>query len=134
MDEAVRRVSRADAGGIAVFIGTVRDHNLGRPVQLLEYQAYASMAVKEMERIAIELEDEIPGTRLCVFHRVGALSIGDVAVICAASAAHREQAFQACRELIDRVKQRVPIWKREHDPSGSSWIGWEDARVPGAAL
>ncbi len=134
VDEAVRRVSRADAGGIAVFIGTVRDHNLGRPVQLLEYQAYASMAVKEMERIAIELEDEIPGTRLCVFHRVGALSIGDVAVICAASAAHREQAFQACRELIDRVKQRVPIWKREHDPSGSSWIGWEDARVPGAAL
>ncbi len=132
VDEAVRRVSRADAGGIAVFIGTVRDHNLGRPVQLLEYQAYASMAVKEMERIAIELEDEIPGTRLCVFHRVGALSIGDVAVICAASAAHREQAFRACRELIDRVKQRVPIWKREHDPSGSSWIGWEDARLPGS--
>jgi molybdopterin synthase catalytic subunit len=56
--------------------------------------------------------------------------VGDVAVICAASAAHREQAFHACRQLIDRVKQRVPIWKREHDPTGSSWIGWEDARAP----
>jgi cyclic pyranopterin phosphate synthase len=130
VDEAVRRVARSDAGGISVFIGTVRDHNQGHPVRLLEYQAYASMAVKEMERIAIELEDEIPGTRLSVFHRVGSLVVGDVAVICAASAAHREQAFLACRQLIERVKQRVPIWKREHDPTGSSWIGWEDARAP----
>ena len=129
IDEAVRRVSRADAGGICVFIGTVRDHNAGHAVRLLEYEAYTSMAVKEMERIALEIEGEIEGTRLAVLHRVGALAVGDLAVVCAASAPHRDEAFRACRALIDRVKQRVPIWKREHDPSGTSWVGWEDTSV-----
>ena len=133
IDEAVRWVTRAEAGGICVFLGTVRDHNQGREVRLLEYEAYTSMAVKEMERIALEIEAELPGTRLAVLHRTGALAIGDTAVVCAASAPHREEAFRACRALIDRVKQRVPIWKREHDAAGASWVGWEDARLPGSA-
>jgi molybdenum cofactor biosynthesis protein MoaC len=130
VDEAVRSVARPDAGGIAVFLGTVRDHNHDRSVRLLEYEAYTSMAVKELERVAAEIEGEIPGTRLSVLHRIGELQVGDLAVVCAASAAHRDEAFSACRALIDRVKARVPIWKREHDEHGSSWIGWEDARVP----
>jgi molybdenum cofactor biosynthesis protein MoaC len=130
VDEAVESVARPDAGGIAVFLGTVRDNNEQRSVRLLEYEAYTSMAVKELERVATEIESEIPGTRLSVLHRIGALQVGDLAVVCAASAAHRDEAFRACRALIDRVKERVPIWKREHDEQGASWIGWEDARVP----
>jgi molybdenum cofactor biosynthesis protein MoaC len=133
IDEAVQCVTRAEAGGICVFLGTVRDHNQGRDVRLLEYEAYTSMAVKEMERIALEIEAELAGTRLAVLHRIGALSVGDTAVVCAASAPHRDEAFRACRALIDRVKQRVPIWKREHDAAGASWVGWEDARLPGSA-
>lgn len=126
--EAIAAVSRPEAGGIDVFIGTVRSSNQGHAVTLLEYQAYASMAEKEMARIAAEIRAEIPGVELAVLHRVGSLSVGDIAVVCAASAPHRAEAFSACRLLIDRIKARVPIWKREHGPSGPYWVGWEDAR------
>jgi molybdopterin synthase catalytic subunit len=128
VDECVRAVAHASAGGIDVFIGAVRDSNDGRAVTVLEYEAYLSMAEKEMARIAVEIENEIPGVRLAVLHRVGRLVVGDVAVVCAASAPHRQQAFDACRALIDRIKARVPIWKREHGPDGPYWVGWEDAR------
>ncbi|HLV68745.1 MAG TPA: molybdenum cofactor biosynthesis protein MoaE [Polyangiaceae bacterium] len=127
---ALELVRRPEAGGTALFVGTVRDHNEGRSVVLLEYEAYVSMAIKEMERIARELESELEGVRLSVLHRIGELRIGDLAVVCAASAPHRDAAFRACRALIDRVKERVPIWKREHGPDGPYWVGWEDARVP----
>ena len=131
--EVVAAVTRAEAGGIAVFVGTVRSENEGHAVTLLEYQAYASMAAKEMARIAEEIQSEIGDVRLAVLHRVGALRVGDTAVVCAASTPHRGEAFSACRLLIDRIKARVPIWKREHGPSGPYWVGWEDARCsPGA--
>lgn len=131
--EVVAAVSRAEAGGIALFVGTVRSESAGLPVTLLEYQAYDSMAQKEMARIAAEISAEIPDVRLAVLHRVGSLRVGDAAVVCAASTPHRGEAFQACRLLIDRIKARVPIWKREHGPSGPYWVGWEDARCePGA--
>jgi molybdopterin synthase catalytic subunit len=126
--EVVAAVTRPEAGGIAVFVGTVRRENAGQPVTLLEYQAYASMAAKEMARIGDEIEAEMGDVRLAVLHRVGSLAVGDIAVVCAASTAHRGEAFQACRLLIDRIKARVPIWKREHGPSGPYWVGWEDAR------
>ena len=128
VDEAIAAVARPGAGGISVFLGTVRDENDDRPVKLLEYEAYASMAKKEMAAIVAEIEGEIPGTELAVLHRVGKLSVGDAAVICVASAPHRGEAFRACRALIDRIKERVPIWKREHGPDGPYWVGWEDAR------
>jgi molybdopterin synthase catalytic subunit len=128
LDEAVAHVAHAGAGGIATFVGVVRDHNEGRAVTLLEYQAYDAMAVREMTSIAAEIEAETPGVRLAAQHRVGALRVGDVAVICAASAPHRGEAFRACRLLIDRIKARVPIWKREHGPEGAAWVGWVDAR------
>ena len=131
--EVIAAVTRPEAGGIAVFVGTVRSENAGLPVTRLEYQAYASMAAKEMARLAQEIALEIADVRLAVLHRVGSLSVGDVAVVCAASAPHRAEAFHACRVLIDRIKARVPIWKREHGPSGPYWVGWEDARCePGA--
>ena len=126
--EVVAAVTRAEAGGIAVFVGTVRSENAGHAVTLLEYQAYASMAAKEMARIAAEIQTEIGDVRLAVLHRVGSLKVGDTAVVCAASTPHRAEAFTACRLLIDRIKARVPIWKREHGPSGPYWVGWEDAR------
>jgi len=126
--EVIAAVSRPEAGDISVFVGTVRSDNAGRAVTRLEYQAYASMAAKEMARIGAEIAGEIAGVELAVLHRVGSLGVGEVAVVCAASAPHRGEAFAACRSLIDRIKARVPIWKREHGPSGPYWVGWEDAR------
>jgi molybdopterin synthase catalytic subunit len=126
--EVIAAVTRPQAGGIAVFVGTVRSENGGLPITRLEYQAYASMAAKEMARIAQEIALEIADVRLAVLHRVGSLEVGEAAVVCAASTPHRAEAFQACRALIDRIKARVPIWKREYGPSGPYWVGWEDAR------
>jgi molybdopterin synthase catalytic subunit len=126
--ELVAEVSHPGAGGVATFLGVVRDHNEGRAVTLLEYEAYGTMCEAELGRIMAEIVAEIPGARVAATHRVGALAVGDTAVICAASAPHRGEAFRACRELIDRLKSRLPIWKREHGPDGPYWVGWEDAR------
>jgi molybdopterin synthase catalytic subunit len=132
VDRAIASVAHGGAGAIAVFLGTVRNVNDGRDVTLLEYEAYASMAHAEMDRIREEIETEIAGARVAAHHRTGALAVGDVSVICAASAPHRGEAFRACRLMIDRLKERVPIWKREHGPEGPYWVGWEDARcAPG---
>lgn len=128
MDEVLRAVSHPGAGGVDVFLGLVRDTNEGRAVTKLEYEAYASMAVKEMERIAADIARDIPGVRLAAQHRVGSLAVGELAVVCAASAPHRGEAFAACRRLIDDIKARVPVWKREWGPDGPYWIHWEDAR------
>jgi molybdopterin synthase catalytic subunit len=128
VSEALGAVADAEAGGIALFVGCVRNENEGRLVTLLEYEAYGPMALREMSAIVAELEQEVAGTRLAVLHRVGKLEVGDIAVVCAASAPHRGEAFSACRQLIDRIKERVPIWKREHGPDGPHWVGWQDAR------
>jgi molybdopterin synthase catalytic subunit len=128
VDETIGLVSHAGAGGIVLFLGTVRDVNDGRAVTQLEYEAYATMARAEMDRIRVEIETELPEARVAALHRTGALQVGDIAVICAASAPHRGEAFRACRMMIDRIKERVPIWKREHGPDGPYWVGWEDAR------
>lgn len=128
VDEAMRAVAHTGAGATVTFIGTVRDLNDGRPVTLLEYEAYTTMARAEMARICTEVEATWPGTRSAAFHRIGALAVGDIAVVCAVSAPHRSEAFHACRKVIDEIKHRVPIWKREHGPDGPYWVGWEDAR------
>ena len=128
LDEAIARVKHPGAGAVCAFLGIVRDHSEGRTVVKLEYEAYPAMAVAEMKRVADEIASELPGVRLAVVHRTGSLVVGDVAVVCAASAPHRDEAYRACRALIDRVKARVPIWKREHGPDGAWWVGWQDAR------
>lgn len=127
-DEVIALVRHPGAGALATFVGWVRDHNDGRAVEALEYSAYESMALREMAAIVVELEAEVPGVRLAAHHRVGALAIGDTAVICAASAPHRDEAFMAGRALIDRIKERVPIWKKERGPDGAVWIGSEEPR------
>jgi molybdopterin synthase catalytic subunit len=129
----VAQVVRPEAGAIDLFLGIVRDHapdetGVVRPVTLLEYEAYRPMALAEMGRIVAELEARIGGVELAVIHRVGALRVGEIAVACVASAPHRGEAFEACRALIDEIKARVPIWKREHGPDGAYWVGWHDAR------
>src|SRR5689334_10574396 len=111
VDAAIALVAREGAGAIAVFLGTVRDVNDGRAVTRLEYEAYASMALAEMDRIRAEIETEIPAARVATLHRTGSLGVGEISVICVASAPHRDEAFRACRLMIDRLKERVPIWK-----------------------
>lgn len=128
-NEAIRAVSGPNIGGIATFVGTVRDQNQGQRVTLLEYEAYQGMAEKQMRRVAEQIQQEIPGVTLAALHRVGRLQVGDIAVVCAAASAHRGEALAACQLLIDRIKGEVPIWKREHGPDGPYWVGWEDART-----
>jgi molybdopterin synthase catalytic subunit len=128
VDEVIAAVERPEAGAVSVFLGTVRNRSEGRAVVKLEYQAYEAMALAEMRRIVAEIGAEIADVTLAVAHRTGTLAVGDVAVVCAASATHRVEAQRACRALIDRIKERVPIWKREHGPEGAYWVGWRDAR------
>jgi len=128
LDELIAAVSHEGAGAVATFLGVVRDTNDGKAVTLLEYEVFESMAERELAAILEEVAAELPGVRVAATHRVGTLRVGDAAVACAASAPHRDEAFRACRELIDRIKARLPIWKREHGPEGPYWVGWEDAR------
>jgi molybdopterin synthase catalytic subunit len=101
----------------------VRRDSHGAVIDHLEYEAYGAMAVQEMTRLCNELEAEIPGVRLAVEHRVGRLVVGEIAVVIAAAAPHRAEAFTACRAMIDRLKQRVPIWKKEVGEDGAEWVG-----------
>jgi molybdopterin synthase catalytic subunit len=110
------------AGGYVSFEGWVRDHNAGREVTALEYEAFQALAVKEGERILAEVFDRFPVKRALCIHRVGTLGLTDMAVWVGVAAAHRGEAFAACRFIIDEVKHRVPIWKKEHYASGDS--GW----------
>lgn len=129
LDEVMNAVERPEAGAVASFRGVVRNHNEGLGVTQLDYHCYEAMANKEMAAIAAEIEAEIDNVKVACLHRVGILEVGDAAVVCAASSPHRAEAFRACRELIDRVKARVPIWKREHGEGGPHWVGWKDARI-----
>ncbi len=126
IDEVLAAVRQPSAGGIALFVGTVRDHHRGQPVERLDYEAYRLLAEKEMRRIVEALMAAHVGTRVAAVHRVGELVIGDTAVIVAASAAHRDEAFALCRAAVDQIKERVPIWKREWAPDGRAlWVNLE---------
>jgi molybdopterin synthase catalytic subunit len=110
------------SGGIDVFIGTVRNATKGKAVLRLEFEAYEAMAVKEMEKIAQQALEKWPVQKLLIHHRTGILTIGEVPVIIAVSAAHRAAAFEACRYVIDTLKQTVPIWKKEIFEDGEVWV------------
>jgi len=123
LDEVRKAVEHPGAGGICIFHGVVRDHAQGKPVSRLEYEAHESLAHKEMTLVLQSVVAEHEGVRLAAVHRVGSLHIGDVAVCVAASAAHRDDAFTACRKAIDRIKETVPLWKKEWGPDGKSqWV------------
>ena len=124
LDEATVRaaVEGPDCGAVVVFAGVVRNHDDGQPVTALDYQAHPD--AERFLRVCVEDERALTGLRLAAAHRVGALKIGDAALIVAASASHRPAAFEAVERLTQRIKDEVPIWKRQHFESGSSeWVG-----------
>ena len=125
LDAVVAQVSRPDAGAIATFIGTTREHSRGRVVTGLEYDAYPEMAEAEMARIAQALRERHDILDVAMAHRVGPVPIGEASVVIAVSAAHRGPALEACREAIDTLKQTVPVWKKEIFEGGEQWIGRE---------
>ena len=124
---AVVRMAEGEApdgrfGAIATFVGTVRRENVGRQVAYLEYEAYEPLAVKALSLIADEVAGHWPAVRLAVQHRTGRLEPGEASVVIAAASPHRAEAFQACRYTIERVKQILPVWKREVFAGGEAWV------------
>ncbi len=109
-------------GAVSVFLGTVRNVNAGQRVLFLEYEAYAGMAERELERIAAEAIARFAVTSVAIVHRVGRVEIGEASVAIAVSAPHRGPAMDACRFVIDTLKDSVPIWKREHFEGGAVWV------------
>ena len=123
----IERVESADKGAVVTFLGTVRNDHAGRAVERLEYSAYGPMAEVVCDHIRFEAEQRW-GATVALEHRIGALGIGDVSVAIAAAAPHREEAFAACRQVIEQLKARVPIWKREFFADGT--ISWVDPTAP----
>lgn len=127
LDEAFAAVSHPSAGGVAIFVGVVRDHAEGKPVARLDYEAHPTLALVELRRVLEGVSEEWADARTACLHRVGELVVGDLAVVVAASAPHRADAFAACRAAIDRLKETVPIWKQEWEPSGvATWVNLEE--------
>jgi molybdopterin synthase catalytic subunit len=123
LDSLIASAQSPERGGIACFLGTVRNHHRGREVLRLEYSAYAPMVEAECGRIVAEAESRWD-VAIRLQHRVGALEIGDAAVAVVAASAHRDEAFIACRHVIEELKRRVPIWKREYFADGTvEWVG-----------
>lgn len=118
----VEWVMSPDCGGIDVFIGTVRNATKGKTVLRLEFEAYRQMALKEMQKIADQAMEKWPVQRILLHHRTGILQVGEVPVVIAVAAAHRAAAFDACRYIIDTLKQAVPIWKKEFFEDGEVWV------------
>jgi len=122
LDEAIRAVSGPDRGAIATFIGTTRDHHGGRAVVSLEYDAYVPMAEEVMRAIGAEVASRFGTPHVAILHRIGRLRIGEPSVIIAVAAAHRREALAACSHAIERLKEIVPIWKKEHYEDSARWI------------
>jgi len=115
-------VMTPQCGGIDVFIGTVREVTNGKTVVRLEFEAYEKMAMNEMKKIAEEVLQNWPVHKIVIHHRTGILYIGEIPVVIAVSAAHRDAAFEACRYTIDTLKKTVPIWKKEIFEDGEVWV------------
>lgn len=119
----VAAVSAPDAGAVVLFVGTVRDHSPGRTgVTHLEYEAYDEQVIDKIVEVVTEVREKWPVTRVAAIHRVGELGVGEISVAVAVSSPHRADAFPAGRFLIDEIKARAPIWKKEHWPGGAEWV------------
>ena len=119
----IDKVVQREAGAITTFIGTVRELTHGKKTLYLVYEAYEPMAVKRLEQIGQEIEEKWSGSKVAITHRVGKLDITDIAVVIAVSTPHRADSYEANRYAIERIKQIVPIWKKEHWEDGQEWIG-----------
>ena len=118
----LRTIDSTGAGAVATFLGLVRDHNQGRRVLHLVYEAYEPLALKALDRIVAEAAEQWPSATLAIHHRIGTLAIGEASVLIAAASPHRADAFAVCRYAIERIKQIVPIWKHEYFEGGDVWI------------
>jgi molybdopterin synthase catalytic subunit len=123
-------VRRDEAGAVALFYGVVRNENMGRAVQYLEYDAYPEMAIKKLREVAEDAMRRFPVTAVGALHRTGRLEIGETSLLVAVSAPHRRAAFEACHYAVDRIKQIVPVWKKEVWADGSEWIEGNVPPVP----
>lgn len=121
-EEAIFYVEEDAAGGIVTFIGNVRNHSLSKAVNYLDFEAYEPMAIKVLNEIALEIRAQLPVNKIYIAHRLGKVDIGESAVIIACSAGHRAEAFDATEYIIDQLKERVPIWKKEFWLDGSHWV------------
>jgi molybdopterin synthase catalytic subunit len=122
VDAEVKQMRRASVGGIVTFVGIVRGESEGEQVDLMEIEVYPEMAEKQLGLIVKEAVERFSVEDIRIIHRYGRLQVGDNIVLIAISAGHRAEAFKACMYLIDELKKRVPIWKREYTPSGAHWV------------
>ena len=121
----VASVMRRSDGAYVLFEGVVRDHHEGKAVESIFYDAYRPMAEKEIESILREVQAQFPDVALALAHRLGHLIVGDASIAIVAASPHRAESFAACRLVIDRIKETVPIWKKERGPDGEEWVGWQ---------
>ena len=132
LDRLMRAVRHRAAGAVVTFVGTTRNENAGRRVIRLEYEAFTRMAEREMRALAAAATRRWSLCKIAMAHRTGVVPVGEASVAIAVSAGHRAEAFAACRWLIDRLKEIVPIWKREHFRGGQVWIGAQQGGPPAA--
>ena len=121
----VKQVMRRSDGACVTFEGVVRDHHEGKEVESIFYEAYRPMAEKEIDAIVRDITAAQPAVNVTVVHRLGLLQVGDTSIAIVCSSSHRAEAFEVCRQMIDRIKERVPIWKKEKGPNGEEWVGWQ---------
>ena len=125
-ESVTAKVLASANGGVVTFLGTTREETEGKPVRFLEYEAYPEMAAKEFVKIFQELQERWGVTDVAVAHRTGHLEIGELSMVVAVASPHRREAFAACSHAVDRIKETVPIWKKEVYEEGSRWVGCED--------
>ncbi|TKD71917.1 molybdenum cofactor biosynthesis protein MoaE [Pseudalkalibacillus hwajinpoensis] len=123
VNAVINSVIHPEAGAINTFIGTVREFTKGKQTVSLQYEAYPSMAEKQLKRIGHEISEKWPGVQSSIVHRIGKLAISDIAVVIAVASPHRAESYEASRYAIERIKQIVPIWKKEYWVNGQEWIG-----------
>lgn len=130
IEEITKKVIRNEAGAVTTFTGTVREFTYGKRTLSLEYQAYEQMAVKKLEQIGEEIKEKWSNAQVAITHRIGKLEISEIAVVIAVSTPHRKDAYAANEYAIERIKQIVPIWKKEIWESGEAWIGDQLEKTP----
>ncbi|MGD0205651.1 MAG: molybdenum cofactor biosynthesis protein MoaE [Dehalococcoidia bacterium] len=121
----IEHVRRDESGAVALFLGVVRNNNLGRRVLHLEYDAYPQMAEKKLREVAEEITARWPVTDIAIAHRTGRVEIGETSLVVVVSSPHRQEAFEACQQAVNRIKEVVPIWKKEVWEGGESWLEGE---------
>jgi molybdopterin synthase catalytic subunit len=121
----IRSVMRPSDGAFVLFEGVVRNHHQGHAVESIFYEAYRPMAEKELDTIVAAVGAQYRDVAIAVQHRLGQLAVGETSIAIVCASPHRAESFEACRLLIDRIKQTVPIWKKEKGPDGEEWVGWQ---------